>query len=38
MEVKKWRNDGYTIVMTWEEFLTQRGFLTDIHFHIDDFE
>jgi len=38
MEVKKSRNDGYTIGMTWAGFLTTRSHLTDIPYSIDDFE
>ena len=38
MEVKKSKNDGYTIGMTWAGFLTTRSHLTDIPYSIDDFE
>jgi len=38
MEVKRARNDGYTIGMTWAGFLTTRAHLFDIPYSIDDFE
>jgi hypothetical protein len=38
MEVKKSKNDGYAIGITWAGFLTTRSHLIDIPYSIDDFE
>lgn len=38
MEVKKAKNDGYTVGLTWAGFLTTRDHLFDIPYGIDDFE